>query len=96
MKEVIRVFPDYCSSGLWHGRDGANMDEEEFLDVLNRADLIALKYWHSAWEWSMDSVEGCSLSKRWQENWEQDGQLLVNLWNAKQDKYQFVYVGDNF
>lgn len=96
MKEVIRVFPDYCSSGLWHGRDGANMDEEAFLDVLTRSDLLALKYWHSAWECAVDSMEGCSLSKRWQDMWEQDGQTLIDLWNAKQDKYEFVYVGGNF
>lgn len=95
MKEVIRVFPDYCSSGLWHGRGGYNMDEESFLDVLDSTDLMALKYWHHSWEASMDSF-GCLLSKRWQDNWEQDGQLLVDSWNAKQEKYQFVYVGDNF
>lgn len=95
MKQIIRVFPDYCSSGLWdeHG----NLDERDFESVLSASQLLALKYWHQIWEASMGSYGlSCSYSKLWQDKWEADGKALVTSFNECQDIYEFVYIGDNF
>lgn len=92
---VIKVFPDYCSSGLWEG--GANCDESEFEGVLNASDFVALKYWHFIWECFAD--DGCStklvkLSPSFWEQWVKDGKDMVDGWNTKQDVFKFVYKGD--
>ena len=96
MKQIVRVFPDFCSSGLWSEKPSVNYWSEDFLDVLSPIDLLALKYWHLSWEMSMDFENGCKNNLSWQAQFEKDGQTIVDAWNAKQDIYEFIYVGDCF
>lgn len=102
-KPLIRVFPDYCSSGLWESYSeggGANMDESEVAHCIPAHLMIALKYWHMVWE---DHIEYWATKmlvddrvKRHVLQWEQDGITIVAAMNACQDEFNFVYIGDNF
>ncbi len=92
---VIKVLPDYCSSGLWEGN--INLFEENFSSVLTFTDLMALRYWHHMWELYADdgTPKGeRKLSELYWDNWSQHGQALVDAWNAKQNEFLFVYEGD--
>ena len=94
---TIRVFPDYQSSGLWG--DGGNWDESDFEGVLSHADLMALKYWHQAWELLiMDGAQDNPPVQRMRDSyiarWSKDGTDLVESWNSKQSVFKFIYEGD--
>lgn len=88
MKTIVKVFPDYCSSGLWENVSGANMDESELEHVLDTTDFIALRYWHEIWEFFI--ADGPA-SETYKQRWNEHGKQLVEEWNKKQDKVQFVY-----
>ena len=50
-KKQIRIFPDYCSSGIW-GETGNMCESDINMDTATR---LALKYWHFTWEqWDID------------------------------------------
>jgi len=87
-KRIVKVFPDYCSSGLWE--NGVNMDESEV--NLSAIDLIALRYWHEIWEFFI--ADGIS-SEKYIKRWNKDGQQMVDSWNTKQDEIQYVYLESN-
>lgn len=87
----IKVMADYCSSGLWE-ESGTNLWAGDFTHVLSNADLIALKYWHEAWEFWI--AEGRA-SKEYIKRWNKDGQKLVDAWNQKQTDYEFYLVGEH-
>ena len=94
---VIKVFPDYMSSGLWEGHK--NLDESSFEGVLTFVDLMALRYWHHAWELFADTGEDWpkprgKLSELYWQNWNKHGHALVDAWNIKQGAFMFVYEGD--
>lgn len=84
----VKVFPDHLSSGLWD-EQGRNMDESQVAHVLDEYDLMCLKYWHEAWEFFV--TEDCA-SDSYIERWQQDGQKMVDRWNAKQQEVEFIYV----
>lgn len=90
---TIKVFPDYGSSGLWENH--VNLDESEFEGVLSHTDLMALKYWHYAWEWNNnDGTPGNDRDKvpfRFWAQWGIDGMDMVDAWNMKQSEFKFVY-----
>lgn len=96
MKPKIRVFPDYCSSGLWDV-EGVNLDEAGFETVLGTSNLLALKYWHNIWEFEIacfDDSEKPRVSEEYIKEWDEDGQKLVEQFNKCQDTYEFVYCGE--
>jgi len=99
MKEIIRVFPDYCSSGLWS--ETGNVEPEE-LGITDAGIILALKYWHWIWEfeiaksepenWEFDHRKFHGLSDYGVKVWKEDGQKIVDELNTKYgDKYEFVY-----
>lgn len=94
MTRIIKVFPDYCSTGLWENH--ANIDVEQF-EWLPPSLVIALKYWHFAWERAHDYM-GCTWSggKEYYEEWYEDGQEIVNNLDAYGYKFgvEFVYEAD--
>ena len=81
----IRVFPDYQSTGLWHGTEHYNMDPNEI--GLDGGLLIALKYWHWVWEFLIvtDCGERCMLSASAVQEWKQDGKRLVDALSERYD-----------
>ena len=91
MKEVIEVFPDWCSSGLWY-EDG-NADPEG-LGIDDLGIILALQYWHWFWEFNIGDSgaedEDCKVSEYGIKQWEEDGQKIVDVLNEKYgDKYFF-------
>lgn len=84
----VKVFPDHLSSGLWD-ENGANMDESQVAHVLNGEDLSNLKYWHEMWEFSIAEER---MSQMYIDRWHEDGQRMVDRWNAKQQEVEFIYV----
>lgn len=98
MKTIVKVFPDYCSSGVW--LDGYNCDPDE-LEV-SPALQLALKYWHEAWEFIIaedtdDFGDDHPIMKKkmtdaYVARWHEDGRKLVEMMSAENDKYEFVYV----
>lgn len=99
MKTKIRVFPDYCSSGLWEHPHGANLDESDVEHVVPKVIMIALKYWHRTWEGSeeywTDHVDSKAV-QRYVEQWQQDGKDIVQAMNECQDEFEFIYVEGTF
>jgi hypothetical protein len=47
-RELIYVFPDYCSTGLWRASNGHNVEPSRL--GVSSGLQIALKYWHKYWE----------------------------------------------
>jgi hypothetical protein len=93
MMKTVKVFPDHCSSGLWN-EEGANMCESTLEDILDPVDFIALKYWHSTWEFLLSGFplhKDIKMREGYFKRWNKDGQAMVDCWNAKQDKVKFVY-----
>lgn len=95
---VIKVFPDYCSSGLW-GEDGCNLWADSFADVVGVVELTLLRYWHEAWEFllmdgQMEDPPVQRMSNHYVLRWDGDGKELVARWNAMQNIYNFIYEGD--
>lgn len=96
--QVVRVFPDYCSSGLWD-ENGCNMWAEDFLGLLSESDLMALKYWHEAWEFllmdgSLEEPPVQKMSDSYVARWSEDGKALVERFNKQQNEFTFIYEGD--
>lgn len=93
MKTIVRVFPDYQSTGLWYGPGpgGANMCESEVAHVIPEHMLIALKYWHHIWEFCIGDDYKSTMSGRYEAQWNADGQSLVDAMNACQDEFEFIY-----
>jgi hypothetical protein len=95
MKEkmrTIKVFPDYCSSGLWE--DGANIDKSEFDGMVPETALIALKYWHWIWEVCQDDDYNLTFSPRWHRQWWEDGKDIIDCLNRHTEHFhdiQFIY-----
>lgn len=83
-KEIVRVFPDYCSSGVWV--EGGNADPEEL--GISSTLRIALKYWH--WIWEDRIGDDQKLPQFYFDQWKEDGKTLVAAMNAENDKYEFV------
>lgn len=97
-KKQIRVFPDYCSSGVWN-EHGAEVGTE----VLNidKATSIALKYWHWIWEtWDIDipDLHETPVEKWWIEEvygeWWNDGKAIVEAIAQQNPDIDVVYAAD--
>lgn len=96
-KKQIRIFPDYCSSGVWS--DVGNMDESEI--NMDTATRLALKYWHFTWEqWDIDmpSLQPHSPSKQWingfYKEWWEDGKRIACLIASFNPDLDVVYMAD--
>lgn len=106
-KIIIKVFPDYCSTGLWIGYtdedrkngcpNGCGSIEPDELGVSEGLQL-ALKYWHEIWEGfsSFDDDGNCiqHYSDFYIDRWKEDGRSLAKLMSAENDKYEFIYRED--
>jgi len=106
MTVKYRVFPDYCSTGIWSIDTGANVDPEDC--GLSSIECIALKYWHSYWEMLPNGLEpefcdenGEFLQDIWDANelrlvpwvnrWVEDGREIVDSINKRLGKNLFLY-----
>ncbi len=91
MKQIVLMFPDYCSTGLWYP-GGYNLDPTE-LGVSSGLQL-ALKYWHEVWEFTIADSGGIykpTASENYIARWIEDGKILAALLTAENDKYEFEY-----
>jgi hypothetical protein len=87
-KQIIRVFPDYMSSGFWDAGPGVNLDPSVFDGILPDSILIAVKYWHSTWESFSSTADEGTISE-YVNQWESfsstadEGTIseYVNQWN---------------
>lgn len=93
-KQIIELYPDYCSSGLW--KEGVSVDPES-LGVCE-AHRIALLYWHHIWEFFIggDLEAESKASPEYIAEWEADGEKLASLMTAASDEYEFVYRSSEF
>lgn len=96
-KKQIRIFPDYCSSGIWS--ETGNMDESEI--NMDTATRLALKYWHWLWEvWDVDmhSLHPNPLSEVWIDKayrqWWEDGKRITCLIASFNPDLDVVYMAD--
>jgi hypothetical protein len=83
--DVIRVFPDYCSTGLWSSTGSVSLGELGINDSILE---IALRCWHQIWE-----LQICEdlLSVHGINKWLKDSQIIVDYMNKEYgDKYLFV------
>ncbi len=85
--EIIRVFPDYMSSGLWL-TTGENIDVVYLDNTVQPVLLTALKYWHEAWEVSISEDKR---SEEYTQQWIVDGRAIVDAMNECQTRFNFVY-----
>ena len=74
MKQIVKVFPDWQSTGLWCNSRNV---EPYVVGITNPLLLIALKYWHSNWEWTMDYYGCTDLPMDWCKQWIKDGERIV-------------------
>lgn len=97
-KKQIRVFPDYCSSGVWN-ENGAEVGTE----VLNidKTTSIALKYWHWMWEqWEIDLQipSATPFQRSWIEQvygeWWNDGKAIAEAIAQQNPDIDVVYEAD--
>lgn len=96
-KKQIRIFPDYCSSGIWS--ETGNMNESDI--NMDTATRIALRYWHVLWEqWDIDmpSLQPSFPSKQWIEGfykeWWEDGKTIVEAIAQQNQHLDVVYMAD--
>jgi len=97
MKKQLRVFPDYCSSGLW-SEIGETSVEAYNISTMTK---LALKYWHVLWEqWDIDMPEireGVP-SKQWihgfYREWWEDGKAIAQDIQASNPEVDVVYMAD--
>lgn len=90
-KTEVKVFPDYCSTGLW--LNGANADPDEL--GISEGLQLALKYWHEIWEFGISlytdsDIESPALYNQYTERWKTDGKKLCELMSQENDKFVFV------
>lgn len=86
-KTIVKVFPDNLSTGLWINH--VNVDESRFA-YLPETVIIALKYWHAAWEFWIDDGRA---TQSFVDGWNYDGQKIVDVMNTYShgEPYTFVY-----
>ena len=91
-KPIVKVFPDYCSTGLWMPQ-GCNVEPSEL--GISPGLQLALKYWHEVWEFTLSGLDDDRImhrvSERYVSRWVDDGKKLAELMSAENDKYEFVY-----
>ena len=95
-KEIVKIFPDYCSSGVWDS-NGCNCDPDEF--GISPGLRIALKYWHDFWEYQIANISSDAagnpiiealVPERLINQWREDGHKLAELMSAENDRYEFI------
>lgn len=94
--KTIKIFPDYCSSGIWD-ENGASMDISEInIDDITKT---ALYYWHWMWEkWELDLGLHSAPSKKWLEDvykqWWEDGAAIAREIQKQNPELLVVYDAD--
>lgn len=92
VKKEIRVFPDYCSTGVWF--DYGNVEPQSL--GISEGLQLALKYWHDTWEFAItrwgDETLTPLVSQRYIDRWNEDGKKLCELMSKENDKFVFIYI----
>jgi len=96
-RELIFVFPDYTSTGLWRASNGHNVEPSSL--CISSGLQIALKYWHRYWE--LNLVDDDMMADEIQElpyfkkvaiaKWIVDGYELARLMTNENENYEFQY-----
>ncbi len=81
MNPKYRVFPDYCSTGIWCLETGANLEPEEC--GLSLIEIVALRYWHSHWEHFPEQTDP--------EFYDASGEFLEDKWNQNEKRLEYYY-----
>lgn len=80
--KTYKVFPDYCSTGLWDSETGVNEDIPKYVPIQL---AIMLRMWHELWEFAIaDDVftPKSKMSTQYIDRWNDDGRYIVYLLNA--------------
>lgn len=93
--KTIRIFPDYCSSGIWS--ECGNMDVSQI--NIDKMTELALYYWHWTWEqWELDLGLHAAPSKKWLEDvytqWWEDGTVIAREIQKQNPELFVVYDAD--
>ena len=97
-RELIYVFPDYCSTGLWRASNGHNVDPAQL--GVSSGLQIALKYWHRYWElilceavdmYAEEEPELPYWAKAATAKWVVDGYELARLMTNENENFEFQY-----
>lgn len=87
-KIKIRMFPDYCSSGLWEWEvRGHNLEPDEL--GVSKGLQIALKYWH--WYWEMVPSDK-KMPEPYLTHWKKEAEELAALMTTENEKYEFHFI----
>lgn len=92
----LEIFPDYCSTGMWHTETRASVDEVEIdptaSDAIAQALFAGLRQWHWMWEFMITEHK---LSDTAVEVWASDGAVLTAALNKHYNGvHTFVYRDD--
>lgn len=93
--KTIRIFPDYCSSGIWS--EYGNMDVSQI--NIDKMTELALYYWHWTWElWEIDIGIHEKPSKEWLDGfyrqWWEDGAVIAREIQKQNPELFVVYDAD--
>lgn len=94
--KTIKIFPDYCSSGIWD-ENGASMDISEI--NIDKMTELALYYWHWTWEqWEIDIGVHEKPTKEWlngfYRKWWEDGAVIALEIQNQNPELLVVYDAD--
>jgi len=97
-RELIYVFPDYCSTGLWRASTGVNLEPSSL--GISSGLQIALKYWHAHWELNLTDMDNLTSDsqtdltygqKRAFARWTVDGYELARRMTNESERYEFQF-----
>lgn len=95
-KKIVKIYPDYCSSGLWD-ENGASMCDGEI--NMTPITQVALKYWHWTWEkWDIDQSLTDAPPEHWlagcYKDWYDDGVLVTQAIQEQNPELEIQYKAD--
>lgn len=90
--KTIKIFPDYCSSGIWS--EYGNMDVSQI--NIDKMTELALYYWHWMWEkWELDSsFPTHSWIEKHYAQWWEDGAVIAREIQKQNAQLFVVYDAD--
>ena len=95
-KKIVKVFPDYCSSGLWDER-GVGVNERKM--HISKLLRIALEHWHYQWEtWQIDMGSEKPPAKVWlnifYRHWWDNGKIIAEHLQEENPDLEIQYKAD--
>lgn len=87
--KTVRIFPDYCSSGIWTDEGNTSLT---CLGIQDDVIEIAMRNWHNVLEYIL--VEDCRklFSDEFYKKWVKDGEKIVTYLNNQHVHNGYVFI----